>query len=172
MCTFWLWGMLSTLLWWDMLLLAFSVNLVFPIKSSKHTNLWFCFLDRQMDSGEQPAIVKASDDLHCPRITRWPSCPSIPQWSRLTTRTKEPIRPGSHFVVKKGLVLSEHSLPRFLFLSIGAGGTQVHCSLADGSWSYQGNSSNPPFFYHFFSYQQSIECYLLSHRQERSLTSN
>lgn len=48
---------------------------------------------------------KKDDDFGCP----------IPQWSRLTAHTKEPIRPGFHAVVKKGLVLSEHSLSCFLF---------------------------------------------------------
>lgn len=71
----------------------------FLLKSLKMNKLEVLFLRQTNGFKKQPTIVKTWNNLHCPRITRWPLCSSIPQWSRLTSRTKEPIRPGSHFVV-------------------------------------------------------------------------
>lgn len=77
---------------------------------------------------KKTTIVLGDTGLCCPRITWWPLVSSILPWSYQTTFTKEPIRPEFHFVVKKGLVLSERSLFRFYFSIKGGGGTQVHCS--------------------------------------------
>lgn len=114
---FWLWGILPPLSQRDFLLAVFRSVFIFSYTIFCNGLWWFFFLFLRKTNRfrKQTAIVKTSGDLHCPRITHWPFCSSFPQWSRLTTCTKEPIRPGTHFVVKKSLVLSEHSLPCFLF---------------------------------------------------------
>ena len=106
---------------------------------------------------------KSMVDLYCPWITRWLfSLHYPPVISPNNSVPKSLLGLDPTLLLRKGLVLSEHSL--FLpsiFSSLGGGRTQAHCSLADGSWSYYGNSSNPSI-YHFSSYCWSIECYLLS----------
>lgn len=66
-------------------------------------------------------------------------------------RAKEPIRPESCVAVKEGACpFSTLTSLLSVFHGIGGRRTQVHCSLADGSWSYQGNGSNPPFIFTIF----------------------
>lgn len=111
----------------------------------------------------QTAIVGKDINLCCPWITRWPLVSSVLRRSYQTTLTKEPIRPEFRFVAKKGLVLSQRSL--FVPISQSKVVQEGIVRLADGSWSYYGNSPNPSF-YHLSLYYWPIKWYLLTQALE------
>ena len=147
-----------------------SLSTLFTSKCLKWLNCRFGVCAWQTSGGrEQTSIVKREDDLRCPWITWWPFRSPIPQWSRLTTPPKSLLGLDPHFVVKKGLVLSEHSLALpldFLFSNQGAGETQVHCSDVQMEVGVTTATGLIPLFTTFFfcSYYVPIESHLWSHR--------